>query len=82
MYVCVWGGCGRNRWQKEVHRLALKNPRVARVTVMDEKQRQGTGKMEFDRQLCCACNHILHTAWFEQEDADGECAPISLGREY
>jgi predicted Rdx family selenoprotein len=49
---------------------------------MDEKQRQGTGKMEFDRQLCCACNHILHTAWFEQEDADGECAPISLGREY
>lgn len=63
--------CEICRWQYEVHRKASESPLIVRVKVMDEEQRKGTGISVLDKQLCCACNHILHTAWVEQED-DGE----------
>ena len=40
---------------------------IERVVFLDERERRGTGDAQVDRQLCCACNHVLHFAWVEQE---------------
>ena len=55
-------------WQLRVDQLARASPAIHRVKFMDEKHRHGTGEVELDRYLCCGCNHILHTAWIEQDD--------------
>ena len=46
--------------------MALASPRIQRVQVLDERQRRGMPN--FDRLLCCACNHILYCAWVEHDD--------------
>jgi len=64
----LWAVGGLIGWQQEVHDSALQSAAIARVKVLDEEERKGTGNMLIDRQLCCACNHILHTAWIEHDD--------------
>jgi hypothetical protein len=55
-------------WQQEVHAMALQTPRIQRVAVLDERHRRGTGTLEVDRLICCACNHVLHSTWIEHDD--------------
>ena len=38
------------------------------MQVLDERHRQGTGIMEADRFICCACNHVLYCTWVEHDD--------------
>jgi len=68
----LWAVGGLIGWQKEVHDSALQSAAIARVKVLDEEERKGTGNMLMDRQLCCACNHILHTAWIEHDDDEDQ----------